>query len=232
MSKIAVVFDLDDTLYSERNYVFSGFQAVSVYLNKTTGYDAVVVYERLTAAFVRNVRGCTFNIVLDELGLVPNEEQIRDLVEVYRSHMPVLGLYPDAKCTIERLRPYAKLGLLTDGFVESQRKKVQSLGIESWFDQIVYTDDIGHDFWKPSPVPFQRISRQLKVNPERSVYVGDNPDKDFIGARGIGMKTVRVVRPDTEHGHKTPGFGYEADHEVNTLGEVPEYISGCFSIPI
>jgi FMN phosphatase YigB (HAD superfamily) len=50
--------------------------------------------------------------------------------------------------------------------------------------------------------------------------VGDNPAKDFIGARGLGWLTVRIRRDTGEYGHLKPAKGYEPHHTIHDLREL------------
>jgi putative hydrolase of the HAD superfamily len=102
-----------------------------------------------------------------------------------------------------------------------QRRKVHALGIESSFDAIVYSDDLGREHWKPSTLPFQRILYSLNITPNESVYVGDNPLKDFIGARKMGMMTIQIKKSGTEHSGLLPEPGFEADYVLATLDDLP-----------
>ena len=85
-----------------------------------------------------------------------------------------------------------RLFLVTDGRGDTQRHKVQALGLGSWFEQMVFTGDLPEHQRKPSPYPFQLACRRLGVEPALCAYVGDNPDCDFAGPLGLGMATIAV----------------------------------------
>jgi putative hydrolase of the HAD superfamily len=93
-----------------------------------------------------------------------------------------------------------RLALLSDGLAEVQRRKLAALGLAGLFDEIVITDELGRDAWKPSKVGFERILGALDVEGQFAMYVSDNPHKDFAGPHRLGMRTVRIVRSCTEHG--------------------------------
>ena len=225
----AVLFDLDDTLYPEHTYVACGFFAVAKYLEEICCLKASEVYKRLLAAFFNDgIRGNTFDLVLKTMGVHPSQSLVSRLVDVYRAHDPDITLYPDARRILLLLRPHFQLGVLTDGYTEVQRRKVQALGIESFFDVIIYSDDFGRAHWKPSVIPFQYFLNFLKIRPENTVYVGDNPYKDFIGARKIGINTVRLRKAHTEHGQVLPARGFEADYEITTLDDLVQPLQKIF----
>jgi putative hydrolase of the HAD superfamily len=81
--------------------------------------------------------------------------------------------------------------------------------------------------WKPSKKPFERVLSTLGVAGGDAAYIGDNPLKDFAGARQLGMKTVRVRRPGGEHSHEEPPEpDYAADIEVAQLTEIEPALKG------
>jgi putative hydrolase of the HAD superfamily len=144
------------------------------------------------------------------------------MVRVYRSHRPVLAPFPEVPRLLARLRPRFRLGLLSDGYLAVQQGKLAALGLGGWFDAIVFSDQWGREAWKPSPRPFLAVLEALRVPAERAVYVADNPAKDFLGARRLGIYTARVRRPDGEYAGLTPPTEQHAPHiTVGALGELP-----------
>ena len=224
MSRSVVLLDLDDTLYPERDFARGGFRAAAELLATRLQRSADELFELAWQHFEQGVRGSIFNSVLAELD-VPNDAALIDeLVRAYRSHEPQLTLFTDADRLLTTLAPQFGLGLLTDGPADVQRRKVKSLGLQSRIEAIVYSDDFGREHWKPSPIAYLELLRKLHVDPSHAVYVGDNPKKDFIGARRLGLQTVRIRRPNTEHGHLEAPSGFEADHEITTLDSLPEWL--------
>jgi putative hydrolase of the HAD superfamily len=225
-----VLFDLDDTLYPERTYVLSGFYAVAKYLGQVHNVDREYAYHQLSRAFEQGIRGRTFDLVLEALGIIPDETLVSKLVEVYRSHEPELVLYPDAERILTLLHRQHRLGLITDGYAGVQTLKAAALRLQQWFEVIVYTDTFGREHWKPSTRPCEHALASLGVEPVDAVYVGDNPRKDFVGARKLGIHTIRIIRPDTECCDLQPDAGFEADHEITTLDDLPAVLETVFSI--
>lgn len=221
----AVLLDLDDTLYPESDFVRGGFHAVAELLAKRLSRDPDELFGLLMDQFQRGVRGSVFNAVLFELQVPRDPVLIEELVRAYRSHEPQLKLFPDAEWLLPMLWPRYAMGILTDGPAEVQRRKVKALGLQHKVEAIVYSDDFGREQWKPSPIPYLELLRRLHIEPSHAVYVGDNPKKDFVGARRLGLQTVRVRRPNTEHFHIEPQPGFEADHEITTLHDLPNWLA-------
>lgn len=219
-----VVFDLDDTLYLERDYVKSGFLAVSSFLADGYALDKRQVYRQLMASFEAGIRDRNFNVVLEEIGL--NEEAlIPRLVQVYREHKPSIVLLPDAAAVLPKLRQKYRIGLMTDGYKGAQRNKLAALGIAHQFDAIVLTDDYGREHWKPSPVPYTKVLEKLSFEGPEVIYVGDNPHKDFIGAKSVHMGTLRIRRNGGLYKDITFDNDHEADCEIWDLRELPDILA-------
>ena len=225
MPRSAVLLDLDDTLYPEREFAHGGFHAAGKSLAATLHRPAEDLFAICWHRFETGIRGSIFDSVLSELNVPHDPTLIDKLVRAYRSHEPQLTLFDDADRLLTTLAPQYGLGLLTDGPVEVQRRKVKALGLPSRIESIVYSDDFGREHWKPSPIPYLELLRKMHVDPSHAVYVGDNPKKDFIGARQLGLQTVRIRRPNTEHGHLNAQLGFEADHEIASLDLLPEWLA-------
>lgn len=220
-----MLLDLDDTLYPERDFARGGFRAAAALLSSRLDRSSDELFEWLWQQFERGVRGSIFDGVLTELNVPHDTTLIDELVRAYRSHEPQLTLFADANRLLDLLWPRYGIGLLTDGPADVQRRKVKALGLQCRVESIVYSDDFGREHWKPSPIPYLELLRKMHIDPSHAVYVGDNPKKDFVGARRLGLQTVRIRRPNTEYGHLDALPGYEADHEITSLDSLPEWLA-------
>lgn len=193
-----VVFDLDDTVYLERDYVRSGFAAVGSWAEEAlaaTGFGRCC-----WELFCSGVRHRTFDEALHRLGVGGDAALVRDLVNRYRSHVPDIALLADARRAIATLQADGvAVGVLTDGPLESQRAKATALGTADWAQRVVFTDELGPSATKPSPAGFIRLQQSFGVAARECIYVGDNPHKDFGGPATLGWRTVRVRRPGALH---------------------------------
>ena len=190
----AIIFDLDDTLISEKEYVVSGFNAISNYVsNKVKKYTFKQIFESLQNLHNANPNR-VFNRMIDDLEL-SSELDLKELIEVYRSHKPVISLFEDALPVINKLNSLKyKLGIITDGYLVTQKMKLESLNISDLFDEIIMTDELGREHWKPSLTPFELMSKQLDVDYSEMIYIGDNPRKDFYVGSVYPITTVRINR--------------------------------------
>jgi putative hydrolase of the HAD superfamily len=204
-----IVFDVDDTLYLEREYVRSGFEAVAGHLTER-GIEGFVTVA--WGMFLKGVRGDTFCRALRELGVAPDRKLVRTLVEVYRHHEPSIRLEQDAHALVEQCREGGySMAVITDGPPASQRRKLAALGLHRVLDFTVVTGEHGLRWRKPSQVPFRAVMSEFGHD-HGYVYVADNPNKDFAGPAGLGWRTFRVRRPGALHRNVASGphVHYEA----------------------
>lgn len=219
-----VVFDLDDTLYPEIQYVESGFLAVAPVLSCWLGLSKEQVIFELWEEFHHD-RSRVFDSLLKRYGFWESGKASL-LITLYRSHLPRLKLFPDAEEILTWLNQKpVKIGILTDGYVFVQRQKIRALRLEYWMDEIIYTDMLGREFWKPHIRPFEILLEKLKCLPSRTVYVGDNPLKDFYGARQAGIHTIHIKRANGFYSEVNVPPGYEADLTVYSLLDIKSYVN-------
>jgi putative hydrolase of the HAD superfamily len=192
-----IVFDIDDTLYLERDYVRSGFSAVGAVVRDELGL--VEFGDRCWALFEAGHRGDVFNRVVASYGRDPEPATVSRLVELYREHQPAISLIPEMHRLVEEVATRAALAVVSDGPPASQRRKAMALGLDRWFDPIVLTGERPAGWAKPSTLPFALIERVLGASGPQCLYIADNPAKDFQGPSELGWLTMRVRWPDALH---------------------------------
>jgi len=209
MSRIqAVIFDLDDTLYPERQYVRSGYAAACDHLRSAMGKDGP--FEQfLWNRFCRGEAAGAFDDLSKTYKLRLSDSDIRELVNVYRTHRPDVRPYESIPDLLGMLHGRFKLGLLSDGFLPAQRLKLEALGLGRFFEEVVFTEDIGRDAWKPSPAGFERIAELLGASHRACAYVADNPAKDFVAPNQLGWLTIRYLQPGQVHADESAPQGGE-----------------------
>ena len=213
------VFDLDDTLYAEHDYVRSGFAAVDPLAIARLGIQGFA--DACWQSFLDGNHGHIFDeVLLSRFGLV-DAEFIGDLAGAYRQHKPRIELYPDARRVLDRLRSLAlPMPLITDGPSTSQRAKIEALALEAAFSPLVLTAELGADRSKPHPAAFELVQDALGRD-QRFVYIADNPHKDFLAPNQLGWKSLRVQRPsDLYSGAIEPTPAHAPQHVVVSLDDV------------
>ena len=121
--------------------------------------------------------------------------QIQDKIEtlIYRGwepHFKKIKLYARVKSTLTAFKAAGlKLGLLSDFPPET---KIKYLGIDSFWDTVLCTEEIGA--LKPEPFPFIKLAQALGTEPAQILYVGNSLKYDVIGAKRAGMQTALISR--------------------------------------
>lgn len=188
---MVLIFDLDDTLYAEASFVRSGLKAVGAYAAEHWGLDQSRSFEELEAILNREGRGSVFDIWLEKHNLL-SKSNVRECISVYRGHSPRVSLFAEADRVFRQLPVGVRKYLVTDGNKLVQANKVSALGLWETFSGVYITHRFGLAAAKPSTYCFQKIRAKEKVRWDEMVYVGDNPRKDFVSLKPLGMHTVRV----------------------------------------
>lgn len=183
---LALVFDLDDTLYPERRFALSGFRAAAL-AAAAVGADESRVWRALVAAFRRGVRHDLFQQVCESERLASHAVPI--LLDAYRSHVPRLRLPIESQAVLGECRRRGVVAVLTNGDPAIQRRKVAALGIEALVDCVVYAAE-HHPAGKPDRACFTAVERALHTSSTQCVMVGDTLAKDVVGAQAAGWHCV------------------------------------------
>lgn len=180
----AVIFDLDDTLYSEKEYVISGFHSICNAFPEIEN-----CFDKLCEAF--NKGKPAIDYFLKSEGIY-SEESKQKCLSIYRSHIPNIHLYDGVEEIFKVLRDKKiKIGIITDGRPEGQRNKIYALGLDKLVDEIIITDEIGGvKFRKPNDIAFRIMQVKMETEFYNMAYVGDNINKDFIAPKKLGMKSI------------------------------------------
>lgn len=224
MSTTHLVFDLDDTLYPEREYAIGGFRAAAAWAREALGVP--ISAERMLQLLQAGQLGKLFATVLAEAKPEHSADDLAGLVRAYGRHQPQLTLFPDAAEALQHWSSLGALGLITDGHPRTQQSKLDALGIVPRFRHVILTGALGPDraFHKPHPRSFELMAAALGGTGDRFVYIGDNPSKDFHAPNALGWMTVQIDRPSQRmqrihRGERAP-VGGEPQHVVASLNEL------------
>jgi putative hydrolase of the HAD superfamily len=175
-----IVFDLDDTLYNELDYLKSAFRHISQQLEPK---DWKTLYVSMFSLY-----RCKENVfdVLTSKYHTDNET----LMDMYRFHFPQISLFNGVLDVIKTIKTKnGKIGIITDGRSQTQRAKIKSLGILNLIDKIIISDEIGTE--KPDQINFKAIEDAFSGN--NYCYIADNLKKDFVAPNSLGWKTIGLI---------------------------------------
>lgn len=214
-----LVFDLDDTLFDARSFYKSGNRAVAQYIAKRWKLDQETVFRKIEEIAKKNGGEKIFDKTLRHFGVYSKSAVYRCL-QVFRSHNnPDIELFEDAKRCLERFKTSSKY-IVTDGNKLVQHSKIVALGLEKKVKKAFVSHRHGIDRAKPSPYLFLKIAKMEKVSPQEVIYIGDNPNKDFIGIKPLGFKTLRLRRGVYSDLSLTDA--HEAHKEIASLDELTQ----------
>lgn len=172
-----VIFDLDDTLYKEIQFLKSAFQHIAFTVDKNNQSLRSQMFQ------CYKIGGDAFELVNS---LYPNVS-ILDMISLYRNHKPIIDLSPRARDLILMLSQFCTLGIITDGRSKTQRNKLDALEITQYFSLIIISEEIGTE--KPALDNYKIF--QEKFNGD-FFYIGDNLNKDFVTPNSIGWTTICI----------------------------------------
>jgi putative hydrolase of the HAD superfamily len=177
----AVIFDLDDTLYKEIDFLKSAFWEIAKMLSKN---DSESLYMEMIALYKEKIN------VFKWLSEQYTQLNINQLLINYRKHIPQIDLYPGARAFLDKLKnSNIPMGLITDGRSLTQRNKLKSLNIEKYFKDIIISEEFGSE--KPTLANF--VFFEEKYTGYSFVYIGDNINKDFIAPNKLNWDTWCLI---------------------------------------
>jgi len=210
-----ILFDLDGTLYDDREYVRAGFRSAATYLRETHGVKTFgdMVWEYAVERNFTNV----FDRILTTYDFPKSE--LDDLIAAYHDCDPNLRPYPDAEAVLAELSDKCQTAVITGG--KNGERKLELLGLKDAFDTVYVTPAQGTS--KRESTPFEDVLDELDTSPERAVFVGDNPELDFYWPNRLGMTTVWIRRRTTVF-RSPESTEARPDYVLPNLSLVPEIV--------
>ncbi len=214
----ALLFDLDNTLtdfmkMKEASITAAVEGMIDMGLPLPQEEAVRLIYEIYDREGIEYQR--VFDTFLNEsVGRVPPEILAAGIVHYRRMRDTYLVLYPHVRSTLmELLRRGLRLAVLSDAPALQAWQRLHHLGLEHAFRPVITFDDTRER--KPSPLPFLRALDLLERRPDEVLMIGDWPERDMLGAQGVGIRTVFARYGDTKH---TVASG--ADYEIDDIQEI------------
>lgn len=150
-----------------------------------------------------------FRLLLQRVGIEsPPASTVERLVNVHMDQMfAVMEFPPSRRRVLETLRPTYHLGIVSNfDHPPTAHRMLRHYDLDSFFDTVVISGEAG---WrKPHKEIFRQALAAVGVPPQKSLYVGDTPDADIVGAQGIGMDVVWLDHNVTELDPQFPRPNY------------------------
>ena len=216
----AVLFDLDNTLLDRD----TGFLRFCQELFHTSGVmgqthteeEAVALMVSFDASGLRSRHDMFNDIIRQWPGVFQDVEQA---MQVYLASYPrMLVLDASTRALLEDLQDRGvPCGIVTNGGSIMQMNKIRESGLEGLVQSIVISEEVS--VAKPDRRIFERALADIGANPLTTMFVGDNPDADILGAKEVGMHAAWI-----HHGRQWPYEGQPPDHILGHVSEVRDIV--------
>ena len=179
-AKKVIVFDLDDTLYNEMEYLRSAYSEIAKSVDPDNWLQ---LFARMYSLF--RSKADVFEFVSSTYQVDKSE-----LLNTYRTHVPTLCVFDGVLETMDKIKAKkGKIGIITDGRKTTQRAKLNALDIIDRIDKIVISEEVGSE--KPDERSYRIIEQAF---PDCTyLYMADNLRKDFIAPNKLGWQTVGLI---------------------------------------
>lgn len=184
-----VVFDLDDTLYPEIQYLISAFHEIAFQVDPT---QSELLFREMFEVYSSN--GNAFQMVVQKY---PSKNLTTEKLKyLYRNHIPVISLHDGVPEMLQKIKiKGGKIGVITNGRSVTQRNKINALGLEKKLNDIVISEEVGCS--KPDELIFRYLSDK---NPGyKFYYFGDNLMIDFLAPKRLSWHCVGIINSDCIH---------------------------------
>jgi FMN phosphatase YigB (HAD superfamily) len=189
---LLLVFDLDNTLYTNPPYAAHQEEAIVARLAESRGEDVVLTRETLAglrgARARRGLPTTSLGNLFAELG-VDMATSVRWREEGIEPER-YLTENPKLRSALAALKARYFLALVTNNPRSTASRSLAALGVGELFSVVVGLDDTRVS--KPAQEPFLEAARILGIEPHSCVSIGDRFDVDIAPALELGMGGILV----------------------------------------
>ena len=192
-----VVFDIDDTLHKEIEYMKSAYRLIAKELWDDKWYEH---YTQMLADYHAGVN------VFEKICAQRADVELAGLLNMYRFGVHELTLDDEVVEVLSSLKAKGViLGIVSDGREVTQMNKVEALGLIRWIDADCIVINSDSKLFKPNPSGYERLVAAIRAKYGDELfeytYVGDNLKKDFIVPNALGWNTI-CLKDDGRNIHK------------------------------
>lgn len=214
----AIIFDLDNTLV---DFLLLKRRAVDAAVHAMIDAGLEIKYDEAVTKIndIYDREGIEYQQVFDHLlkdvyGKIDYKIISAGVVAYRKAREAALKPYPKVFPTlIELIKMGIKLAVVSDAPAKEAWLRLSYINFHHLFDVVITFDDSHEN--KPSPVPFNMALDKLNLKAEECLMIGDWAERDMVGARAVGMKTVFARYGDTFNTGNP-----ESDYDINCVSEL------------
>lgn len=233
MTMKLITFDFWNTLFLDQHEGDRNARRMAFALEKLRIHNQSLTLQDIEKAFaVASVdfntqwterTSCDMNryvgVMLQTLQMAIPDEDRRELVHFFETILLEFqpAVVPNAAEAIRHASSRMKVGLISDTGYSPGTTLRRILGfhkMEEHFHSFSFSNETG--YLKPRPETFRRILDELRIEPEKSVHIGDLEDTDIAGAKQMGMKAIKFIGANPEARRESI-----ADAVIENLSELP-----------
>ncbi|NIT60481.1 MAG: HAD-IA family hydrolase [Aliifodinibius sp.] len=214
-----IYFDLDDTLLDHKSAEAAGLKDVHEHFElfeEISAEELIDVYHQVNSrqwslysqakVSREELQRNRFELTLKELGLnsARYEEVGNQYMRYYRNHWQWIDGAKEAYYEILEKYP---VGILTNGFAETQRKKFEDFDLYDSAETTVISEEVG--VLKPHPNVFKHATELASVDPDDILYVGDSFSSDVEGGTKFGWDVAWFTENGEPKKHEKAHFVFD-----------------------
>ncbi len=213
-----VVFDLDDTLYKEVDFLLSGFRCISDYLNRD--FHVENSFEFMLQQYTDQQ-----NVFQNLIAYYQLNVSLEELILIYRNHLPDIKLDQSTLWYLKvALELGTELGIITDGRKITQKNKIKALRLDNYIpeENIVISESFGSE--KPAEANYLYFVE--KFGKADYFYIGDNVNKDFITPNRLNWTSICLL-DDGRNIHKqefSKDICFLPQHRISKINELYSFL--------
>jgi len=207
------IFDLDNTLYRESDYLYLVLsEYVEKYINDTrilSSINSDLIEQKLD----RRKNNLLANLFYLALKRYPSDKEHENLFLIYCYLNRQIKTYTHAHDVLLYTKKLGINILATNGIKKVQENKINNLSLRDAFDYIVILED--KEYQKPNPAKILELINTVNTSSKHITVIGDDPINDINLGKNLNAKTIRIKK----------GFFKDettnlSDYEINELHEI------------
>ena len=217
-----IIFDLDNTLVDFTRFKENSIRsAIESMIDAGLKIDPETAYKKIFQIYEE--KGWEYQKVFDDflfevMGYIDYKILASGIVAYRRAKEGSLVLYPNVTRTLLNLvKKGIKLAVVSDAPALQVWTRLVQMNLHHIFDVVITFDDTGKR--KPDPEPFLKALEKLNLKPNEVIMVGDWAERDIVGAKKVGIKTIFA-----KYGNTFGTINSGADWEIDDIEEIVKIV--------